>query len=101
MPFTTPSSTPPCSGSGKVFKGDLLLSDVLYAVALETKYQDVSGLTATGVIPTGVRYLISISAQSPTIQALPHDKLTLQMEDGQRLDFFWCNGGATATNGIY
>jgi hypothetical protein len=101
MPFTKPSSIPGALGPGKVFKGDLFLSDVRYTIAMHRGSQDVSGPTTTGIIPTEGKYTLSISAESPAIRAGPHDLLTLKMEDGKRLDFYWYNSEAHVTNGIY
>jgi hypothetical protein len=101
MPFTKPRPTPELSGLGKVFKGDLFLSDVRYAIAMHRNSQDVSGPTTANVIPTQGKYTLSISTESPAIQVAPHYLLTLKMEDGKRLDFYWYNGEAHVTNGIY
>ena len=100
MPFTPPVSIDEFSGSGTVFNGDLLISEVQYAIAVDHDYLDASGLTTTGVIPTRTIYTLSINAQSPAIQAGPHDLLTLRMENGKRLNFYWW-GTPKVTNGIY
>ena len=98
MPFTKPRGV---LDLGKIFKGDLFLSDVRYAIAMHRDSQDVSGPTTTGIIPTTAKYTLSISDESPAIRAEPHDQLTLEMEDGKHIDFFWYNGEAHVTNGIY
>lgn len=102
MPFTPPTVSPRFSGSGKVFKGDLFLSDVRYAIAFDRNDQNVSGPTTTGIIPTDSKFNLLISAESPAIQARADEKLTLHLEDGTyHLDFYWWNGRPNVTNGIY
>jgi hypothetical protein len=88
--------------SGKVFKDGLFLSDVRYTLAEEHHYQDVSGLTTTSdPMHTTMKYVLRINAASPAIPVAPYDLLTLRMEDGYRLDFYWWPDGAHATNGKY
>lgn len=87
--------------SGKVFNGELLLSEVRYSLGFDQNYQDVSGPTTAGIIPTDAKYALIINAQSPAIRAGVHERLTLQLEDGRRLDFYWWPDGAHVTNGIY
>lgn len=90
------------TGNGKVFRGDTVISNVRYSVMERQSHTDVTNMAshARETIPTMGRVTLTITEQSPAIRARHDERLTLEMEDGRHLNFYWFNG-AMATGGIY
>jgi hypothetical protein len=92
------------SGLGKVFDDQEFLADARYEVEVYARSVDVTNVgqhvRSMGNVGAG-RVDVRILPTSGSIQVDGHKRLTLHLEDGRKLDFFWLRGTATATEGLY
>jgi len=88
-------------GLGKVYRGKDFLADVRYEIQIERRFHRVNALDSSGVVPdfSVARMHIDSSAK---IDAGWNERLTLQMSDGRKWNFFLSpDGSCMPTGGPY
>jgi hypothetical protein len=92
------------NGNGKVFADQQFLADCQYEVRVYQRLVDTTnvGLRATSLSDVKVGQIdVRILSTSVPLQVDSRKRLTLHLEDGRKLDFYWLHGNPTATEGLY
>jgi len=91
------------SGNGKVFADQKFLADCHYEVAVYRRYADTTNVGQRSTSLTNMSGEVDLRIISTTVplQVDSRKLLTLHLEDGRKLDFYWLHGNATATEGLY
>jgi hypothetical protein len=92
------------TGIGKVFADQELLADCRYEVKVYQRLVDTTnvGQRATSLSDVNVgKVELQIFSTSVPLRVESRKLLTLHLEDGRKLDFYWLHGNATATQGLY
>ena len=89
------------SGQGKVFNGQKYISDVQYELEIYSHYRDTQTLTGSGKLLVGKEVRLRINPRAALSGQVGTDRLTLQMSDGRKQDFFVTSssGECKATGG--
>jgi hypothetical protein len=87
-------------GNGRVLNGEALVAKVRYEARVYLQYIEASNLTGGGPIPGLPRLDCKLSGPPEAVSL--HDRLTLVMNDGSKLNFYALSDGTVKpTGGIF